>query len=154
MKVRVYRKDKSIPLPKCQTPGSAGLDVHAAADVKLWPGEVVIIPTGLIIEPPKGWFYKVHIRSSVAIKNGICLANDVGIIDEDYCGPEDELRIAMVRLYNPRDPKKDEPFIITKGSRIAQIIFEKNVAAEVEWEEMDSPDFAGPTRGGIGSTGV
>ncbi|MGH1366331.1 MAG: dUTP diphosphatase [Calditrichia bacterium] len=153
MKVRIYRKDKSVALPKCQTPGSAGLDVHASATTELWPGEVVVIPTGLIIEPPRGFFYKIHIRSSVAIKNGICLANDVGIIDEDYCGPEDELKIAMVRLYNPRDAKKDEPFIIEKGTRIAQIIFEKNYASQVEWQEMNSADFAGPTRGGIGSTG-
>jgi dUTP pyrophosphatase len=154
MKIRIYRKYKDLPLPERKTPRSVGLDVYAAQKAELLPGEVVIIPTGLIIEAPKGYFYKVHIRSGLAVKNGICLANDVGIIDEDYCGPEDELRIALVRLYNPRDPRRDEPFVIERGMRIAQIIFEKNALPEIEWDEVDSIDFAGKTRGGFGSTGL
>lgn len=154
MKIRIYRQYKDLPLPQRQTPRSAGLDVHAAARVELLPGQVALVPTGLIIESPQGYFFKVHIRSGFAVKNGICLANDVGIIDEDYCGAGDELKIALVRLYNPADPQKEQPFVIEKGARIAQIIFEKNVLPEVEWEEMDSPDFAGKTRGGFGSTGA
>lgn len=154
MKIRIYRKNKDIPLPERQTARSAGLDVYAAERKELFPGKVEVIATGLVIAAPPGFFYKVHIRSGLAVKNGICLANDVGIIDEDYCGPQDELKIALVRLYNPNDLQKDEPFVIERGTRIAQIIFERNALPEVEWEEMDSPDFAGKTRGGFGSTGV
>ena len=154
MKIRIYRKYKDIPLPERQTPRSAGLDVYAAERKDLYPGQVAIIATGLIIEAPKGFFYKVHIRSGLAVKNGICLANDVGIIDEDYCGPADELKIAMVRLFNPSAPDNDQPFIIERGMRIAQLIFERNALTEVEWEEMDSADFSGSTRGGFGSTGL
>ncbi len=154
MKIRIYRKDKSVPLPERKTPRSVGLDVYAAETVELYPGEVKLVPTGLIIEAPPGYFFKIFIRSGFAVKNGVSLANDVGIIDEDYCGPEDEVRIALVRHYNPRDPRLDEPLVIEKGTRIAQIIFEKNEFPQIEWEEQDRPDFAGRTRGGFGSTGT
>ena len=154
MKIRIYRKHKDIPLPARQTAASAGLDVYAAERVELLPGRVALISTGLIIESPPGYFFKVHIRSGLAVKNGICLANDVGIIDEDYCGPADELKIALVRLYDPSDPRREQPFVIERGSRIAQIIFERNALPQVEWEEMETPDFSGQTRGGFGSTGL
>ena len=151
MKIRVYRKHKDIPLPERKTTRSVGLDVYSSERVELWPGKVELISSGLIIEAPPGCFYKIHIRSGLAVKNGICLANDV---DEDYCGPEDEVKIALVKLYNPNDSPKNQPFIIERGTRIAQIIFEKNALPEIEWEEMDSPDFAGKTRGGLGSSGL
>nr|HQU74789.1 hypothetical protein [Calditrichia bacterium] len=88
-----------------------------------------------------------------SVKNGISLVNDVGIIDEDYCGPEDELRIAVIRHYNPRDPLGSEPFVVERGTRFAQIIFHRHAFEKIEWEEMENPDFAGQTRGGFGSTG-
>ncbi len=153
MKIRVYRKDKSIPLPERKTERSAGLDVYAAQTVELLPGQVALVPTGLIIESPPGYFFRIYIRSGFAVKNGVSLANDVGIVDEDYCGPEDEVKIALIRHFNPTDPQRDKPLIIEKGTRIAQIIFEKTALPEIEWEEQDSPDFAGKTRGGFGSTG-
>ncbi len=154
MNIRIYRKHKDIPLPERKTPGSAGLDIYAAESVELHPGRVGLISTGLIIQCPPGYFYKVHIRSGIAVKNGICLANDVGIIDEDYCGPSDELKVAMVKLYDPSATNPSAPFLIDRGMRIAQIIFEKNALPEVNWEEMESPDFAGQSRGGFGSTGT
>ena len=154
MKIRIHRKDKTVPLPVRKTPSSIGLDVYAAENAELYPGKIAVISTGLIIKAPSGYFYKIHIRSGLSIKNGICLANDVGIIDEDYCGPNDEVKVALVRLYNPADPKKGTPFIIEKGDRIAQIIFEKNALPEIEWDEMPTADFAGKDRGGFGSTGM
>lgn len=154
MKIRVFRKYKDLPLPTRKTPLSAGLDVYAAETVQLHPGQVTLVSTGLIIEAPPGYFYKLHIRSGLAVKNGICLANDVGIIDEDYCGPEDELKVALVRLYQPGDENNNIPFTIERGTRIAQIIFEKNALPDIEWEEMNTADFAGETRGGFGSTGL
>ncbi len=78
----------------------------------------------------------------------------MGIIDEDYCGPADEVKIGLIRHYNPADPLLQQPLVISKGSRIAQIIFEKNLLPDIEWEEQESIDFAGKSRGGFGSTGV
>jgi len=153
MKIRIYRKDKTVPLPVRKTTRSVGLDVYASERVELFPGKVTLVPTGLIIESPPGYYFKIFIRSGFAVKNGISLANDVGIIDEDYCGPQDEVKVAMIRHFNPADAERENPFIIEKGTRIAQLIFEKNVLPRVKWEEMESADFAGNTRGGFGSTG-
>jgi len=153
MKIRIYRKDKSIPLPERKTSHSVGLDVYAAERTELYPGQVAIIPTGLIIESPPGYFFRIHMRSGFATKYGVSLVNDVGIVDEDYCGPQDEVKIAVIRHYNPADPRVKEPLIVEKGTRIAQLIFEKNALPEIEWDEQASPDFAGKTRGGFGSTG-
>lgn len=154
MKIRIFRKDKSVPLPKRQTDHSAGLDVYAAEDAELYPGKVTLVPTGLVIESPPGYFFKIFIRSGFAVKNGVSLANDVGIIDEDYCGPEDEVKIGLIRHYNPKDPEVNNPLVIKKGARIAQLIFEKNVLPEIEWEEQSDINFGRRTRGGFGSTGI
>lgn len=153
MKIRIYRKDKSIPLPERKTLHSVGLDVYISETIELHPGQVTLAPTGLIIESPRGYYFRIHIRSGFSVKHGISLANDVGIIDEDYCGPQDELKIALIKHYNPHDPQQNEPFVIEKGTRIAQIIFERNSLPEIEWDEQDNPNFAGKTRGGFGSTG-
>jgi len=154
MKIRIFRKDKSVPLPERKTKHSAGLDVYAAEDVELQAGKVTLVPTGLVIESPPGYFFKIFIRSGFAIKNGVSLANDVGIIDEDYCGPEDEVKIGLIRHFNPQDPQIDKPIIIKKGTRIAQLIFEKNALPKVEWEEQSDINFGRKTRGGFGSTGT
>jgi dUTP pyrophosphatase len=154
MKIRIFRKDKSVPLPQRQTAQSAGLDVYAAETVELWPGQPVLVPTGLIIESPPGYFFKIYIRSGLAWKNGLSLINDVGIIDEDYCGAADEVKIGIIRHYNPADPLQQQPLVISKGTRIAQIIFERNVLPDIEWEEQEKIDFAGKSRGGFGSTGI
>lgn len=154
MKIRIYRRHKDIPLPARKTPHSVGLDVYAAERVALRPGKVTLVPTGLIIESPRGYYFTIHIRSGISIANGICLANDVGIIDQDYCGAQDEVKIALVRLYDPDDSRTNRPFVIERGTRIAQIIFHKNHMPAVEWEEMESAGFAGNTRGGFGSTGL
>ena len=83
MKIRIHRKNKDIPLPERKTPRSAGLDIYAAGRAELHPGKVALISTGLIIETPPGYFYKVHIRSGLSVKHGICLANDVGIFEKN-----------------------------------------------------------------------
>ncbi len=153
MKVRIYRKYRDIPLPERKTPLSAGLDVYTSEAVKLQTGVPALIPTGLIVEAPVGYFIRMHIRSGIALKYGLSLVNDVGIIDGDYCGPEDELKIAVIRHYNPADPRSAEPLEIPRGTRIGQIIFERLALAEVEWDEQDRPDFARTSRGGFGSTG-
>ena len=153
MKIRIFRKDKSVSLPQRKTDRSAGLDVYAARDVELYSGQPVLVPTGLIIESPPGYFFRLFIRSGFAVKNGVSLVNDVGIIDEDYCGPEDEVKIGLIRHFNPQDSENDKPVIIRKGTRIAQMIFEKNAMPVVEWEEQEDINFGEKTRGGFGSTG-
>lgn len=153
MKIRIYRKNKSIPLPVRKTPQSIGMDVFTSETVEFFPGKVVLVPTGLIIESPAGYYFRIHVRSGFSTKYGISLVNDVGIIDEDYCGPNDEIKIAMIRHYKPDDPSSKKPLVVKEGTRIAQIIFEKNILPSVEWDEQKFPDFSKKDRGGFGSTG-
>lgn len=153
MKIRIYRKYKEIPLPTRKTSKSAGLDIYCPIEVELKPGRVTIIPTGLIVEAPEGYFYKIFIRSGFAVRNNVSLVNDVGIIDGDYCGPDDEIKVALIRHFSSDPEENSRKVVLKKGERFAQIIFEKMAFNEIEWDEQDSPDFAGKTRGGFGSTG-
>ena len=145
MKLKIFRKDKDIPLPEKMTDLSAGMDVRAAEDVALNPNEAVMVPTGLIIQCPEGYHIKLFLRSSLAYKHRLMLGNGTGIIDEDYCGESDYIGL-IIHSSNPK------PIMIEKGERIGQIMFEKN-QFDVEWDEQDMPGFAGKSRGGFGSTG-
>ena len=150
MKLKIFRNNKSIPLPERMTEKSAGMDVYCSETITIPYEKVVLISTGLIIEPPKNTHIKLFIRSSIAVKKQITLVNNVDIIDEDYCGPKDELKIAVYRLKNGDEFLPE--ITIEKGTRIGQIIFERTDFPKIEWDEQETPDFAGRTRGGFGST--
>ena len=98
--------------------------------------------TGLVVEVPAGHFLAVVARSSLPIKKGLLVANAIGIVDSDYCGPDDEVK---VEVYNFRDVEVE----IARGERIAQGLILP--AVRVEWEEVAAS--AAPSRGGFGSTG-
>lgn len=141
MKVRITRRDPSLPLPARETSGSAGFDLAAAADVTIAPGQIVLVPTGLIIQVPDGYLLGIFARSSTPLKRGLMIPNGVGVVDADYCGPEDEVK---VQVYN----FTAAPVHLKRGDRIAQGILLRYEAPE--WEEGEP---AAKTRGGFGSTG-
>lgn len=141
MKVKIKRIDKELPLPQYQTAGAVAFDLYAREDTKIEPGETVAVPANVIVCVPKGYFFMVAARSSLAKKKGLMLSNSVGVIDQDYCGPDDEVNLL---LYN----FKNEPCHINRGERLAQGIFVK--IDKADWEEMEETEQ--PTRGGIGST--
>ena len=141
MKVRITRLDASAPLPARETAGSAGFDLAAANDITVAPGQIVLVPTGLIIKVPEGYFLGIFARSSTPLKRGLMIPNGVGVVDSDYCGPADEIK---VQVYN----FTAEPVHVKKGDRIAQGIFIP--CAAPEWEEGEPSE---KTRGGFGSTG-
>jgi dUTP pyrophosphatase len=91
---------------------------------------------------PSGYFLGIFARSSTPLKRGLVVANGVGVIDADYCGPDDEVRVQVLNI-------TDAPVRIARGDRLAQAIVLP--APHVEWEEVD--DLGAPTRGGFGSTG-
>ena len=95
MDVRITRLDASLPLPAYQTGGAAGFDLAASVDMTIAPGQVTLVPTGLVIEAPPGHFIGVFARSSTPLKRGLMVANGVGIVDADYSGPEDEIKIEV-----------------------------------------------------------
>jgi dUTP pyrophosphatase len=133
-----------LPLPTYATEGSAGLDLLAAVDgeIVLKPGERKLVPTGLSIAMPLGYEAQVRPRSGLALKHGITLINAPGTIDSDYRG---EIKCPMVN-------HGDEPFRITRGMKIAQMIIARHEIAELE-EVSELPDSARGT-GGFGSTGT
>lgn len=141
MKVKIKRIDKELPLPQYQTPGAVAFDLYAREDVEIMPQEIKLVPGNVIIQVPDGYMFMMVPRSSLSRKKGLLLPNSVGIFDQDFCGPEDEV---MIILYN----FKNEPCLVKRGERLAQGIFVK--IDKAEWNEVNGMEQ--PTRGGIGST--
>jgi len=142
--VRIYRICKDNPLPNRAHDTDAGYDVYAAETVEFCKGETRLVPLGIIAEAPKGFHFKLCLRSSLAYKRKFMLANGVGIVDHSYAGENDEMKVI---LYFKGDYEE-----IKKGERVGQLLLERNY--NIEWDEQDSPDFRGGSRGGFGSTGV
>ena len=143
MHVRVHRLSDAARLPSYETAGAAGFDLAASADVTIGPGEVRLIPTGLVIEVPRGHFLGIFARSSTPLKRGLMLANGVGVVDSDYCGPNDEIKIQVLNF-------TASPVTVNAGDRIAQGVILPFVRAE--WQEEETAASA-TSRGGFGSTG-
>jgi len=131
-----------MPLPTYATAESAGFDLSAAADLTIAPGRIALVPTGLVIEVPTGYFLGIFARSSTPLKRGLMVANGVGIIDPDYAGPDDEVRIQVLNITS-------SDVFITRGDRLAQGIILP--APRLTWDETTS--LRQETRGGFGSSG-
>ena len=140
--VRIFRIDPSIALPAYETEGAAGFDLASSVDMTIQPGEVALVPTGLVIEVPAGHLLGVFARSSTPLKRGLMVANGVGVVDSDYCGPADEVKVQVINV-------TDASVLVKRGDRIAQGIVLP--APRVAWQEVDEVEQ--PTRGGFGSTG-
>ena len=141
LKIKIINKSTN-PLPKYQTEGSSGLDLHANLDksITLNKNDIVLVPTGLFIEIPEGYEAQIRSRSSLALKNGIFCLNSPATIDSDYRG---ELKIILASL-------TDTPFTINHGDRIAQMVFAK--VEKIDFEEVDSISDTKRGEGGFGST--
>ncbi len=142
MKVKIINQSNH-PLPQYATEASAGLDLRAniSEDIELKPLERVLVKTGLYIELPVGYEAQVRPRSGLAYKHGITVLNSPGTIDADYRG---EIGVILVNLSN-------QPFTITNGERIAQLVIAKHEQAE--WVEVEELSDTGRGAGGFGSTG-
>jgi dUTP pyrophosphatase len=140
--VRITRLHDHVALPAYQTWGAAGFDLAASVAMTVQPGEVTLVPTGLVIEVPAGHMLGVFARSSTPLKRGLMVANGVGIVDSDYCGPTDEIKIEVFNFTS-------SPVEIRPGDRLAQGVIMPYVRAE--WSESAAP--ARQARGGFGSTG-
>src|SRR5882672_9703051 len=141
--VRIKRLTPSIPLPRYESEDAAAFDLAAASDVTIQPGQVALVPTGLIIEVPRGMFLGIFARSSTPLKRGLLVANGVGVVDPDYCGPKDEIRIQVLNISGAEVQ-------VNRGDRLAQGIVLP--APRVSWQEVS--DLREVTRGGFGATGV
>src|SRR5689334_2690857 len=113
MQVKIKRIDKSLPLPKYHTSGSVGCDLYVREETKILPHEVALIPGNVVIEVPKGYMCTIVSRSSTPIKKGLLMPNGIGVIDQDYCGTDDEFKIEVYNF-------TEKEVIVEKGERIGQ----------------------------------
>jgi dUTP diphosphatase len=133
-----------LALPDYATAAAAGADLLAAIDqdIELGPLERKIVPTGISIALPVGFEAQVRPRSGLAAKNGVTVANAPGTVDADYRG---EIGVILINL-------SKEPFRITRGMRIAQLVVARH--ARAVWREVSELDRTARGAGGFGSTGV
>jgi dUTP pyrophosphatase len=132
-----------VPLPRYQTGGAAGMDLHAAIvePLTIAPLARALVPTGLVFAIPQRFEGQVRPRSGLAIRTGVTVLNSPGTVDSDYRG---EVNVALVNL-------SDSPVTIAPLERIAQLVVAPVAHAElVVVEELDAT-----ARGssGYGSTG-
>jgi len=93
MKVKICRIDKDLPLPEYHTKGAVAFDLIAREDTNVPPKEIILIPSNNIIKTPPGFTLVLAPRSSMPKKTGLSFPHSIGIIDQDYCGSEDEIKI-------------------------------------------------------------
>jgi dUTP pyrophosphatase len=143
VRVRRLPHNQDQPLPAYATDGAAGMDLLAAIaqPVTIMPGQRVLIPTGLAIALPPGYELQIRPRSGLALRHGIVLPNSPGTIDEDYRG---EIQVIVLNTGS-------EPFVVERGTRIAQAVLAPVVRAA--WEEVADLDVTTRNEGGFGSTG-
>lgn len=132
---------QDLPFPHYATEGAAGLDVVAAEDLTLAPGQRHAVATGFAIAIPAGYEVQVRPRSGLALKNGITCLNTPGTIDSDYRG---EVKVILANLGH-------EPFEVKRGERIAQLVPAPVLRAD--FHEIEALDETERGAGGFGSTG-
>jgi dUTP pyrophosphatase len=132
---------EGLPPPSRATPGSAGYDLASAEDGVLAPLERRAVATGLAIAVPEGYECQIRPRSGLALKHGISVANTPATIDSDYRG---EVKVILVNLGT-------QPFAVTRGMRIAQMVFAK--VEPVDFQTVEGLPSSSRGAGGFGSTG-
>jgi dUTP pyrophosphatase len=132
---------EGLPLPAYATDGAAGLDVVAAEDLVLAPGQRHAVATGFAIAIPEGYEVQVRPRSGLALKHGITCLNTPGTIDHDYRG---EVKVILANLGG-------EPFAVRRGERIAQLV--PAPVLKADFREVETLGETSRGAGGFGSTG-
>ncbi|MBU1089326.1 dUTP diphosphatase [Patescibacteria group bacterium] len=143
MKVKIFRLDKTLPLPIYETGGAVGFDLLAREMVEVPTGEIRLIPANVIIKTPPGFALLITSRSSTPRKKGLTQPHGLGVIDQDYCGSEDEIKI-QVHNFSVKNAT------VERGEKIAQGLFVR--CERAEFEEIEK--IENTTRGGFGSTDI
>lgn len=140
--VDIFCNHPDAILPEYKTPGSCAFDLSIIEDAVIAPGEIVRLRTGLVICTPPDHVLIVAARSSLPKKFGLTVAQGIGIVDEDYCGPNDEILLQLINFTS-------HSVTVTKGDRLAQGMILPIIKASFSVvENLETPD-----RGGFGSTG-
>jgi len=137
---------EGLPMPAYQSRHAAGVDLHAATPdaepVTLAPGDIARIPCGFAIAIPVGFEAQIRPRSGLAVKHGVTAPNTPGTIDADYRGP---IQVPLINL-------GPEPFVVTRGMRIAQMVLQR--VPRIAWREVEQLPPTDRGEGGFGHTGI
>ncbi len=142
MNVDITRIDPTLPLPEYHTSGAAAFDLTVRETTVIEPGQIGLVPGNVIVKVPEGYALLILPRSSMPRKKSLVFPHSVGLIDQDYHGPKDEIFVQV------QNTSKD-PVTVERGERIAQGLFVK--IDHAQWQEVT--DHGAETRGGFGSTG-
>lgn len=137
--LRIQRLRPDAVVPRYQTAGASGLDLHAVESRSLWPGQGLLLGTGIAIAIPDGYEAQIRGRSSLAAKHGVLAT--LGTIDADYRG---ELRVQLIN-------QGPTSYDVKAGDRIAQLVVAP--VARVIAVEVEALDETERGEGGFGSTG-
>ncbi len=142
--ILIKRLSKNVSLPKYETSGSSGLDLAANIEnsIKIEPGKISIIPTGISLAIPKNHEIQIRPRSGLAVKNQISVLNSPGTVDADYRG---EIKVILINL-------SSKTFTVENGARIAQMVFCPVIKAKLK--EVEDLDNTSRGSDGFGSTGL
>lgn len=142
VRVLLHRLDPGLPVPERAHPGDAGVDLYAAADTELAPGQRALVPTGIAIALPDGFAAFVHPRSGLAARHGVTIVNAPGTIDAGYRG---EIKVTLLNT------DLVTPVKISRGDRIAQLIVQR--VERVVFHEVGRLPGSVRSDRGFGSTG-
>ncbi len=140
--LKISRIDKEVNLPGYAHEGDAGLDLYAAENCILKPGERKLVSTGIKLALPSGYEAQIRPRSGLALKHGLSVVNTPGTIDSGYRG------LVGVILIN----HGKEDFAVEKNMKIAQMVINRVENAKIE--EVEELDDTSRGEGGFGSTGI
>ena len=142
LKVKIMKINERAILPHYAHDGDAGVDLYSTEDYVLKPGQRVLASIGIIIAVPQGYEAQIRPKSGLALNHGISVCNSPGTIDSGYRG---EIGVIAINY-------SKEEFKIGKGTKIAQLIFNK--IEKAEFEEVKDLDDTKRGQGGFGSTGL
>lgn len=143
MNLKIKLVDSTLPLPSYQTTGAVAFDLYARTDMVVPPFKATIIPTNIIVKIPKGYFLMLASRSSTPLKKSLMVANGIGVVDQDYCGEEDEIGLQVLNF-----SKQDVE--VKRGERIGQALLVKITKAD---KIVQVSSMSKKSRGGFGTTG-
>jgi dUTP pyrophosphatase len=149
-KVRIYLGDGATP-PMFATDRSSGMDIYTSSSFVIKPGKMHIHDTNVVVDyelmnSVHDCCLDIYPRSSLSAKRCVILGNSIGLIDPDYNGSEDHIKLILINL-------SDEEQTFTKGERIAQLVFKKVIVPKnIEIRDIKSIG-RNRNRGGLGSSG-
>jgi len=147
VKLKTANASVKIPVYAHGPHEDAGMDLHADEAVFLRPNEPQVVKTGLHIELPPGCEAQIRSRSGLALKNGITVLNSPGTIDPSYRG-----EIGVILCWNGYKQVQDQPFVVEKGMKIAQMVIAKY--EPIRFEQANELSDTDRGVAGFGSTGI